>query len=198
MTKIFADSSSCCPRAQTPSRSSSGEDGQIELEDEEHLGCGIEIKASRREDPQDHLPAVRRRGAVAIALYFSILKVHPTPFCVMDEIRRLWMTTSYARYMRTLAGRISSSSSPTARGTMEEADVLYGVTMQEQGVSKILTINLNDNQVSMVTPLRAPAETHEAFRSGKTAESEFNQWRRWGCDNATVQERAEQDPTIHL
>ena len=87
------------------------------------------------------------KAFVAIALYFSILKVHPTPFCVMDEIEAALddaNVTRYARYMRTLAGRTQFIVITHRRGTMEEADVLYGVTMQEQGVSKILTINLND------------------------------------------------------
>ena len=52
--------------------------------------------------------------------------------------------TRYGRYMRTLAGRTQFIVITHRRGTMEEADVLYGVTMQEQGVSKILTINMND------------------------------------------------------
>ena len=84
---------------------------------------------------------------MAIALYFSILKVHPTPFCVMDEIEAALDEANvarYARYMRTLADRTQFIVITHRRGTMEEADVLYGVTMQEQGVSKILTINMND------------------------------------------------------
>ncbi len=88
------------------------------------------------------------KAFVAIALYFSILKVHPTPFCVMDEIEAALddaNVTRYARYMRTLAGKTQFIVITHRRGTMEEADVLYGVTMQEQGVSKILTINLNDH-----------------------------------------------------
>ena len=84
---------------------------------------------------------------MAIALYFSILKVHPTPFCVMDEIEAALDEANvvrYARYMRTLADKTQFILITHRRGTMEEADVLYGVTMQEQGVSKILTINMND------------------------------------------------------
>jgi len=75
------------------------------------------------------------------------LKVHPTPFCVMDEIEAALddaNVTRTARYMRSLADRTQFIVITHRRGTMEEADVLYGVTMQEQGVSKILTINLND------------------------------------------------------
>ncbi|MEG2175750.1 MAG: chromosome segregation protein SMC [Oscillibacter sp.] len=121
----------------------------LELEDESDiLGCGIEIKA---QPPGKTLKTISllsggEKAFVAIALYFSILKVHPTPFCVMDEIEAALddaNVTRYARYMRTLAGRTQFIVITHRRGTMEEADVLYGVTMQEQGISKILTINMN-------------------------------------------------------
>ena len=123
---------------------------RLELEDESDiLNCGIEIKA---QPPGKTLKTISllsggEKAFVAIALYFSILKVHPTPFCVMDEIEAALddaNVTRYARYMRTLAGKTQFIVITHRRGTMEEADVLYGVTMQEQGVSKILTINLND------------------------------------------------------
>ena len=127
-----------------------GGTAKLELEDESDiLGCGIEIKA---QPPGKTLKTISllsggEKAFVAIALYFSILKVHPTPFCVMDEIEAALddaNVTRYARYMRTLAGKTQFIVITHRRGTMEEADVLYGVTMQEQGVSKILTINLND------------------------------------------------------
>jgi chromosome segregation protein len=127
-----------------------GGHAQLELEDEKDiLGCGIEIKA---QPPGKTLKTISllsggEKAFVAIALYFSILKVHPTPFCVMDEIEAALddaNVTRYARYMRTLADKTQFIVITHRRGTMEEADVLYGVTMQEQGVSKILTINLND------------------------------------------------------
>lgn len=127
-----------------------GGQATLELEDESDiLNCGIEIKA---QPPGKTLKTISllsggEKAFVAIALYFSILKVHPTPFCVMDEIEAALddaNVTRYARYMRTLAGRTQFIVITHRRGTMEEADVLYGVTMQEQGVSKILTINLND------------------------------------------------------
>ena len=122
----------------------------LELEDESDiLGCGIEIKA---QPPGKTLKTISllsggEKAFVAIALYFSILKVHPTPFCVLDEIEAALddaNVTRYARYMRTLAGKTQFIVITHRRGTMEEADVLYGVTMQEQGVSKILTINMNE------------------------------------------------------
>ena len=127
-----------------------GGTAKLELEDEtDILGCGIEIKA---QPPGKTLKTISllsggEKAFVAIALYFAILKVHPTPFCVMDEIEAALddaNVTRYARYMRRLSGRTQFIVITHRRGTMEEADVLYGVTMQEQGVSKILTINLND------------------------------------------------------
>jgi len=127
-----------------------GGQAALELEDENDiLNCGIEIKA---QPPGKTLKTISllsggEKAFVAIALYFAILKVHPTPFCVMDEIEAALddaNVTRYARYMRRLAGRTQFIVITHRRGTMENADVLYGVTMQEQGVSKILTINLND------------------------------------------------------
>ena len=122
----------------------------LELEDESDiLGCGIEIKV---QPPGKSLKTITllsggEKAFVAIALYFSILKVHPTPFCVMDEIEAALddaNVTRFAKYMRRIAGKTQFIVITHRRGTMEEADVLYGVTMQERGVSKILTINLND------------------------------------------------------
>ncbi|MBR4212246.1 MAG: chromosome segregation protein SMC, partial [Oscillibacter sp.] len=123
---------------------------RLELEDpKDILNCGIEIKA---QPPGKTLKTISllsggEKAFVAIALYFSILKVHPTPFCVMDEIEAALddvNVTRYARYMRNLTAKTQFIVITHRRGTMEEADVLYGVTMQEQGISKILTINLND------------------------------------------------------
>jgi chromosome segregation protein len=127
-----------------------GGQATLELEDESDiLNCGIDIKA---QPPGKTLKTISllsggEKAFVAIALYFSILKVHPTPFCVMDEIEAALDDVNvmrYARYMRTLADKTQFIVITHRRGTMEEADVLYGVTMQEQGVSKILTINLNN------------------------------------------------------
>ena len=152
MTKIFAEQFKLLSESfqTTFQELFGGGTARLELEDEEDiLGCGIEIKA---QPPGKTLKTISllsggEKAFVAIALYFSILKVHPTPFCVMDEIEAALddaNVTRYARYMRTLAGRTQFIVITHRRGTMEEADVLYGVTMQEQGVSKILTIHLND------------------------------------------------------
>ena len=122
----------------------------LELEDpEDILNCGIEIKA---QPPGKALKTITllsggEKAFVAIALYFAILKVHPTPFCVMDEIEAALDEANvvrFARYMRTLSDKTQFIVITHRRGTMEEADVLYGVTMQEKGVSKMLTINMNE------------------------------------------------------
>ena len=84
---------------------------------------------------------------MAIALYFAILKVHPTPFCVMDEIEAALDEANVirvARYMRSIADKTQFIVITHRRGTMEEADILYGVTMQEKGVSKMLRMNMNE------------------------------------------------------
>ena len=86
---------------------------------------------------------------VAIALYFAILKVRPTPFCVMAEIEAALdeaNVSRYASYMRRMAGKTQFLVITHRRGTMEEADMLYGVTMQEKGVSTVLELDLETAQ----------------------------------------------------
>ncbi len=152
MTRIFAEQFQLLSESfqATFIEMFGGGQAQLELEDpEDILNCGIDIKA---QPPGKTLKTISllsggEKAFVAIALYFSILKVHPTPFCVMDEIEAALddvNVTRYARYMRGLTGKTQFIVITHRRGTMEEADVLYGVTMQEKGVSKILTINLND------------------------------------------------------
>ncbi len=122
----------------------------LELEDpEDVLNCGIEIKAQPPGKTVQNMSALSggERALIAIALYFAILKVRPTPFCVMDEIEAALDESNvvrYARYMRRMSDKTQFIVITHRRGTMEEADVLYGVTMQEKGVSRMLTINLND------------------------------------------------------
>ena len=127
----------------------------LELEDENDiLRCGIEIKA---QPPGKQLKTLSllsggEKAFVAIALYFAILKVHPTPFCVMDEIEAALDESNvvrYARYMRRIAGKTQFIVITHRRGTMEEADHIYGVTMQEKGVSKIIELDLEQAQRSI-------------------------------------------------
>ena len=84
---------------------------------------------------------------VAIALYFAIIKIRPTPFCVMDEIEAALDEANvnrFASHMRRISGRTQFVVITHRRGTMEEADELYGVTMQEKGVSKVIELDLSE------------------------------------------------------
>ena len=127
-----------------------GGKANLELEDpDDILNCGIEIKVQPPGKALKILSLLSggEKAFVAIALYFAILKVRPTPFVVMDEIEAALDDANvvrFARYMRQMADKTQFIVITHRRGTMEEADVLYGVTMQEQGISRLLTINLND------------------------------------------------------
>ena len=126
-----------------------GGKGQLILEDpEEPLTCGIEI---RMQPPGKQVKTITllsggEKAFVATALYFAILKVRPTPFCLLDEIDAALDDRNverFASYLRNLSGKTQFIVITHRRGTMEASDVLYGVTMQEQGVSKLLRLDLN-------------------------------------------------------
>ena len=126
-----------------------GGQAKLELEDPEHiLDCGIEIKA---QPPGKALKTISllsggEKAFVAIALYFAILKVHPTPFCIMDEIEAALDEANgarFTRYLRTMAHETQFLLITHRRETMEAADVLYGVTMERQGVSRVLKLDLD-------------------------------------------------------
>ena len=92
------------------------------------------------------------KAFVAIALYFAILKVRPTPFCVLDEIEAALddvNVTRFAQYLHRLSDKTQFIIITHRRGTMEEANMLYGVTMQERGVSKLLMLNIEDVEKEM-------------------------------------------------
>ena len=122
----------------------------LELEDpSDVLNCGIEIKVQPPGKTLKTLSLLSggEKAFVAIALYFAILKVHPTPFFVMDEVEAALDEANVvrvARYMRSISDKTQFIVITHRRGTMEEADVLYGVTMQEKGVSRMLAINMNE------------------------------------------------------
>lgn len=122
----------------------------LSLTDPENvLESGIDIQVAPPGKIINNLQSLSggEQAFVAIAIYFAILTVHPSPFCILDEIEAALddvNVNKYAAYLRTMSGETQFICITHRRGTMEEADVLYGVTMQEQGVSRILTINLND------------------------------------------------------
>ena len=126
-----------------------GGKGALILEDPENpLTCGIEIRV---QPPGKQVKTITllsggEKAFVATALYFAILKVRPTPFCMLDEIDAALDDRNverYAKYLRNLSRNTQFIVITHRRGTMESADVLYGVTMQEQGVSKLLRLDLN-------------------------------------------------------
>lgn len=83
------------------------------------------------------------KGLSAIALLFAIMKVNPAPFCIFDEVEAALddvNVTRYAQYVRRMTDNTQFILITHRRGTMEEADMLYGITMQEQGVSKLLEL----------------------------------------------------------
>ena len=83
------------------------------------------------------------KGLSAIALLFAIMKVNPAPFCIFDEVEAALddvNVSRYAQYVRRMTGNTQFILITHRRGTMEEADMLYGITMQEQGVSKLLEL----------------------------------------------------------
>ena len=126
-----------------------GGKGALLLEDPENpLTCGIEIRV---QPPGKQVKTITllsggEKAFVATALYFAILKVRPTPFCILDEIDAALDDRNverFASYLRNLSQKTQFIVITHRRGTMEEADVLYGVTMQEQGISKLLRLDLN-------------------------------------------------------
>ena len=126
-----------------------GGKGQLLLEDRDNpLTCGIEIRV---QPPGKQVKTITllsggEKAFVATALYFAILKVRPTPFCLLDEIDAALDDRNverFASYLHNLSKNTQFIVITHRRGTMEASDVLYGVTMQEQGVSKLLRLDLN-------------------------------------------------------
>ncbi|MBQ6830741.1 MAG: chromosome segregation protein SMC [Clostridia bacterium] len=99
------------------------------------------------------------KSLVATALLFAILKVTPSPFCVLDEIEAALDDVNvdrYAQYLRRMCDRSQFIVITHRRGTMEEADVLYGVTMQEEGVSKLLELRASEVEAKLGIKGNAP------------------------------------------
>ena len=129
-----------------------GGQGELVLSDPDNvLECGIDIKVEPPGKVIKNLMSLSggEQAFVAIAIYFSILKVRPSPFCLLDEIEAALDDVNVARYAQYLHKFTDTTQFITIthrRGTMEEADVLYGVTMQENGISKLLKMNMEDTK----------------------------------------------------
>ena len=123
------------------------------LEDENDvLECGIEIKV---QPPGKALSSINllsggEMAFVAIALYFAIIKVRPTPFCVMDEIEAALDEANvirFADYLRRMCSSTQFIVITHRRGTMEAANRLYGVTMQEKGISRVIELDVAEAEL---------------------------------------------------
>ena len=123
-----------------------GGKAQLQLEDDMNpLECDIEIKVQPpgKNVQNINLLSGGEKGLSAIALLFAILKVTPSPFVIFDEVEAALDEVNvvrYAQYVRRMTKNTQFILITHRRGTMEEADMLYGVTMQEKGVSKILEL----------------------------------------------------------
>ena len=134
-----------------------GGEASLSLEDESDvLGSGIEIKVSPPGKVIKNLEALSggERALVAISIYFAILAVNPSPFCILDEIEAALDDANvvrFAQYLRRISGKTQFIVITHRRGTMEAADVLYGVTMQEDGISKLLKLDLDQVDATLVS-----------------------------------------------
>ncbi len=131
---------------QTFSELFGGGKASLVLTDENDvLECDIDIKVQPPGKNVQNISLLSggEKGLSAIALLFSILKINPCPFCIFDEVEAALDDVNvarYASYVRRMTDNTQFILITHRRGTMEEADMLYGVTMQEKGVSKLLEL----------------------------------------------------------
>ena len=148
MKEIFVESFGAINRnfTETFKELFGGGTASLSLSDPENiLTSGIDILVHPPGKIVVHLDALSggEKALVAVALYFAIMKVRPAPFCVMDEIEAALDDVNvfrFASYLRRLTAKTQFILITHRRGTMEEADVLYGVTMQDEGISKLLEL----------------------------------------------------------
>ena len=120
-------------------------------ESEDILKCGIDIIAQPPGKKLQNLSLLSggERALTAISLLFAILLVKPSPFCILDEIEAALDDANvnrFAMFLKELSETTQFIVVTHRKGTMEIADVLYGVTMEEQGVSKLVSVKLTDNK----------------------------------------------------
>ena len=134
-----------------------GGEASLVLEDESNvLSCGIGIRVAPPGKVIKNLEALSggEQALVAISIYFAILAVNPAPFCILDEIEAALDDANvvrFAQYLRRVSDKTQFIVITHRRGTMEAANVLYGVTMQEDGVSKLLKLDLEQVDATLVS-----------------------------------------------
>ena len=134
-----------------------GGEANLMLEDESDvLSSGIGIRVAPPGKVIKNLEALSggEQALVAISIYFAILAVNPAPFCILDEIEAALDDANvvrFAQYLRRVSDKTQFIVITHRRGTMEAANVLYGVTMQEDGVSKLLKLDLEQVDATLVS-----------------------------------------------
>lgn len=128
-----------------------GGKANLVLEDKENiLTCGIEIQAQPPGKKLQNLSLLSggEKSLTAVALLFAIFQIKPAPFCILDEIDAALDEANisrYTNYLKSLSGKTQFIMITHRKGTMEIADILYGVTMEEEGVSKIVSVKLTSD-----------------------------------------------------
>ncbi len=127
-----------------------GGHAELKLTDSDNLlETGVDIIAQPPGKKLQNLGLLSggERALTAIALLFAILRVRPVPFCILDEVEAALddaNVSRFAQYMKQFSEKTQFIAITHRKGTMEEADVLYGVTMQESGVSRLVSVRLED------------------------------------------------------
>ena len=131
-----------------------GGKAELILEDEDNvLECGIDIKAQPTGKKLQNMMLLSggEKAFTAIALLFAILKINPAPFCILDEIEAALDDVNvyrYAEYLKKFCSDTQFLVITHRKGTMEAADTVYGVTMEENGISKLLSMKLAQSKVT--------------------------------------------------
>lgn len=132
-----------------------GGKAELILEDEDNvLECGIDIKAQPTGKKLQNMMLLSggEKAFTAIALLFAILKINPAPFCILDEIEAALDDVNvyrYAEYLKKFCGDTQFLVITHRKGTMEAADTVYGVTMEENGISKLLSMKLAESRAAL-------------------------------------------------
>jgi len=133
--------------------------GQADLvltDSSDMLETGIEIIAQPPGKKRQNLSLLSggERALTAIALLFAILNIRPVPFCILDEVEASLDESNvvrYSQYLKKFSNETQFIVITHRKGTMEGADVLYGITMQESGISKLVSVKMQEDQPRLVT-----------------------------------------------